>query len=61
MAAEGGSALDPTEQFGVHSYVPIHLFGHDFSFTNSALYMFIVVALESSLNFTVRPPSFLNG
>ena len=49
MAAGGGSSLDPTEQFGVHTYVPIHVFGHDFSFTNSALYMFIVVGLIALL------------
>ena len=49
MAAGGGSSLDPTEQFSVHDIVPIHLFGHDFSFTNASLYMFIVVALITGL------------
>ncbi|MCX8254352.1 ATP synthase subunit a [Beijerinckiaceae bacterium RH AL1] len=49
MAAGGGSSLDPTEQFSVHDIVPIHLFGHDFSFTNASLYMFIVVAAVTGL------------
>ena len=49
MAAGGGSSLDPTEQFSVHEIVPIHLFGHDFSFTNASLYMFIVVAAITAL------------
>lgn len=49
MAAGGGSSLDPTEQFGVHAYVPIHAFGHDFSFTNASLYMFIVVGIIALL------------
>lgn len=49
MAAEGGSSIDPVEQFGVHSYVPIHLFGHDFSFTNASAYMFATVAIIALL------------
>ena len=49
MAAGGGSSLDPTEQFSVHSIVPVHLFGHDISFTNASLYMFIVVGLITAL------------
>ncbi len=49
MAAGGGSSLDPTEQFSVHQIVPIHLFGHDISFTNASLYMFIVVAAITAL------------
>lgn len=47
MAA--GSAIDPIEQFGIVNYVPIHLFGLNFSFTNSAAYMFGCVALVSLL------------
>ncbi len=45
--AAGGSAIDPIEQFGIVRYVPIHLFGRDFSFTNSAAYMLASVALIS--------------
>ena len=44
-----GSAIDPIEQFGIHTYVPIHLFGLNFSFTNSAAYMFGAVAVVSAL------------
>ncbi|GAC1563293.1 MAG: F0F1 ATP synthase subunit A [Beijerinckiaceae bacterium] len=49
MAAEAGSAIDPIEQFGIVRYVPLHLFGRDISFTNSAAYMFASVALISLL------------
>ena len=33
----------------MHQIVPIHLFGHDISFTNASLYMFIVVAAITAL------------
>lgn len=49
MAAEGGTRIDPIEQFGIHDYVPIHLFGHDFSFTNASAYMLFAVAAISLL------------
>ena len=39
-----GTAINPIEQFGIVQYVPIHLFGKDFSFTNSAAYMLLSVA-----------------
>jgi F-type H+-transporting ATPase subunit a len=42
-----GTAINPIEQFGIVQYVPIHLFGKDFSFTNSAAYMLLSVALIS--------------
>lgn len=47
MAA--GSAIDPIEQFGIVNYVPIHLFGLNFSLTNSAVFMLGAVAVISLL------------
>lgn len=44
-----GSAIDPIEQFGIHTYVPIHAFGLNFSFTNSSAYMLGAVAVVSAL------------
>ena len=42
-----GTAINPIEQFGIVQDAPIHLFGKDFSFTNSAAYMLLSVALIS--------------
>ena len=41
--------LDPIHQFQIFNIVPINIGGLDFSFTNSALFMVIVVALTSAL------------
>jgi F-type H+-transporting ATPase subunit a len=49
VAAEAGSPINPIEQFSVTSIVPIHIGSLDFSFTNSALYMLIAVAIVSAL------------
>ena len=49
MAAEAGHAINPIEQFSVAPIVPIHIGRLDFSFTNSALYMIIAVAIVSAL------------
>ena len=43
MAAQ--EAIDPISQFEIHDIVPIHLGSLDLSFTNSALFMVIVLAL----------------
>lgn len=44
-----GTVIDPIEQFKLVDYVPIHLFGLNLSFTNSAAYMFGAVALIALL------------
>ena len=42
--------MDPIEQFEIKSLVPMMSMGrHDISFTNSALYMFVIVVLVSGL------------
>jgi F-type H+-transporting ATPase subunit a len=43
--ATSGPAINPIEQFSVSKLVDIHIAGHDFSFTNSSLYMAIAVAI----------------
>ena len=48
MAADT-HAINPIEQFTVAPIVPIHIGGLDFSFTNSALYMLIAVAIVAIL------------
>ena len=48
MAAET-HAINPIEQFTVAPIVPIHIGRLDFSFTNSALYMLIAVAIVAIL------------
>src|SRR3954454_10250240 len=47
--AAGGTAINPIEQFELSRWVPIHVFGKDFSFTNASFYMFLSVALVSLL------------
>lgn len=44
MAAEGGK-IDPMHQFTVEPLVPLHVGGYDLSFTNSALFMVVVLGL----------------
>jgi len=46
---EGGLAIDPMHQFEIQRYIPLEIFGLDLSFTNSALFMLIAVALVSFL------------
>ena len=44
MAAESGK-IDPMHQFQVEALVPLHVGGYDLSFTNSALFMVVVLAI----------------
>ncbi len=44
MAAD---KVDPIHQFHINTIVPIHVGGYDLSFTNSALFMVVVVLLAS--------------
>jgi F-type H+-transporting ATPase subunit a len=42
--------VDPIHQFEIKNFFPVfHIGGHQISFTNSALYMFIIVGLVSLL------------
>jgi F-type H+-transporting ATPase subunit a len=47
--ATPGPAINPIEQFSLSKIVDVHIAGHDFSFTNSALYMLIAVAIACGL------------
>lgn len=47
VAAETGGGIDPIEQFDISKIVPLHLGGYDISFTNSALYMLLAVAITA--------------
>ncbi len=49
MASPAGPAINPIEQFDVSRIVPIQIAGHDFSLTNSSLYMLISVAIVCAL------------
>jgi F-type H+-transporting ATPase subunit a len=40
--------VDPIHQFHINPIVPIHIGGYDLSFTNSSLFMVVVVALASA-------------
>jgi len=42
--ATPGTTIDPIYQFEIKAIVPIHVFGLDLSFTNSALFMVFIVA-----------------
>src|SRR5262245_11376747 len=42
---EGGLAIDPMHQFEIQRLVHLNLFGYDVSFTNSALFMLIAIAV----------------
>lgn len=44
MASEGGK-IDPMHQFTVEPLVPLNVAGYDLSFTNSALYMVVVLGV----------------
>jgi F-type H+-transporting ATPase subunit a len=45
VAGETGPAINPIEQFSITPLIPIRIAGHDFSLTNSSLYMVIAVAI----------------
>ena len=45
MAGETGPAINPIEQFSITPLIPIRIAGHDFSLTNSSLYMLIAVGI----------------
>ena len=49
MAGETGPAIDPIEQFSITPLIPIRIAGHDFSLTNSSLYMLIAVAIACAV------------
>lgn len=43
--AQPGKAIDPIHQFEIQKLVDIHLFGRDFSFTNSSLWMVAILGV----------------
>jgi F-type H+-transporting ATPase subunit a len=45
VASAAAPAINPIEQFSISPIVPISIAGHDFSLTNSALYMLVAVAI----------------
>jgi F-type H+-transporting ATPase subunit a len=50
LDGDGTMTLDPIHQFQIHDLIPIvSIGGHQIAFTNSALYMLIIVALVSTL------------
>ncbi len=49
MATPAGPAINPIEQFSLSPLVSVQIAGHDFSFTNSSLYMVIAVAIVCAL------------
>jgi F-type H+-transporting ATPase subunit a len=49
VATPAGPTINPIEQFSISPLVSIQIAGRDFSFTNSALYMAIAVALVCAL------------
>jgi F-type H+-transporting ATPase subunit a len=61
-AAHGGSGIDPMHQFEIKRFIPIEIFGVDFSFTNSALFMLIAVGLVSTfMIYAMRGHSLVPG
>jgi len=49
VAGETGPAINPIEQFSITPLIPIRIAGHDFSLTNSSLYMLIAVAIACAV------------
>jgi F-type H+-transporting ATPase subunit a len=47
--ATPGPAINPIEQFSISPLVSVQIAGHDFSFTNSSLFMAIAVAIAIAL------------
>jgi F-type H+-transporting ATPase subunit a len=46
VAGEGGK-IDPMHQFQIEPLAKLDLFGYDISFTNSSLFMLVVLAAGS--------------
>ena len=60
--AAHGSGIDPMHQFEIKRFVPMEIFGVDFSFTNSALFMLIAVGLVSTfMIYAMRGHSLVPG
>jgi F-type H+-transporting ATPase subunit a len=58
----GGLTIEPMEQFEIHHFVPIHLFGFDASFTNASLFMLLAVGLITFfLYYATRGHSLVPG
>jgi F-type H+-transporting ATPase subunit a len=50
LDGDGAMTVDPIHQFKIHNWVPLFTFrGHEIAFTNSALFMLIIVLLASAL------------
>jgi F-type H+-transporting ATPase subunit a len=50
LDGDGAMTVDPIYQFKIHNWVPLFTFrGHEIAFTNSALFMLIIVLLASAL------------
>ncbi|WP_145736002.1 F0F1 ATP synthase subunit A [Nitrospirillum pindoramense] len=49
MKVRGIVATDPLHQFRIEQIVPLHLAGHDVSFTNSSFYMVVAAVLITGL------------
>lgn len=49
LATEAGPAINPIEQFELSQVLSITIGGHDFSLTNSSLYMILAVVLSIGL------------
>ena len=56
MAAD---KVDPIHQFHINPIVPIHIGGYDLSFTNSSLFMVVVVLLASAFLYLTTSSSAL--
>ena len=55
-------AFDPMHQFEIQRFVPIEIFGIDMSFTNSALFMVLIVAAVSALTILgIAPRALVPG
>ncbi|HZV20916.1 MAG TPA: F0F1 ATP synthase subunit A [Hyphomicrobiales bacterium] len=57
QAAEqhGGERVNPMEQFEIHRYVPLKLFGYDISFTNASLWMAMaIIIITAFLLYSMR-------
>ncbi len=54
----GEKIIDPISQFVIQRIVPLHIGGVDISFTNSALFAFIAIALASLL-FVMSPRNLI--
>lgn len=53
-------AMNPMEQFAIKPLVPLHIGRYDVSFTNEALWMFVVIGVASLfLSFAARKPALV--